>query len=332
MDSATNELPLTAINFSLNPVTPDSILHEPHDYLLNFNLLRMSPLATNERPLSCTCLPQVINAEPILGRVVSSFGGVPSRPVRLTKIYKTEKMRRNSWSAEYLMQMGNNGSFRPVVLAPILCQTLSSDHLFDDLVYLRTSPDFQLATKCTLPNKSPPNRNDTTTYSDCIPPIQIFDFDPIETKIPAVTCSSFATYTSNTPTTTSSTNFVNPTIPHPTNIVKHNPDTTSSSSSQSSTVRRQRHSIAGQMSYFKMLGFGGFSKKMATSTNSLFSTAVISGSSSAPNLRDMIPNTASPSGKFSNIFDGFSSYSSCSPSITPLKHPSIETLTNQTKF
>ncbi|XP_050082510.1 inositol hexakisphosphate and diphosphoinositol-pentakisphosphate kinase isoform X3 [Anopheles aquasalis] len=59
-------------------------------------------------------------------------------------------------------------------------------------------------------------------------------------------------------------------------------------------VRRQRHSIAGQMSYFKMLGT--FSKKMATSTNSLFSTAVISGSSSAPNLRDMVPSTASPSG------------------------------------
>ncbi|EDS37428.1 conserved hypothetical protein [Culex quinquefasciatus] len=64
--------------------------------------------------------------------------------------------------------------------------------------------------------------------------------------------------------------------------------------SSSTTQRRQRHSIAGQMSYFKMLG--GFGKKMATSTNSLFSTAVISGSSSAPNLRDMIPSTASPSG------------------------------------
>uniref|UniRef100_A0A8D8KL97 Inositol hexakisphosphate and diphosphoinositol-pentakisphosphate kinase n=1 Tax=Culex pipiens TaxID=7175 RepID=A0A8D8KL97_CULPI len=66
--------------------------------------------------------------------------------------------------------------------------------------------------------------------------------------------------------------------------------------SSSTTQRRQRHSIAGQMSYFKMLG--GFGKKMATSTNSLFSTAVISGSSSAPNLRDMIPSTASPSGNF----------------------------------
>ncbi|XP_075155203.1 inositol hexakisphosphate and diphosphoinositol-pentakisphosphate kinase isoform X12 [Haematobia irritans] len=67
----------------------------------------------------------------------------------------------------------------------------------------------------------------------------------------------------------------------------------STSSSSSVSSRRQRHSIAGQMSYMKMLGFGGFSKKMTTSTNSLFSTAVISGSSSAPNLRDMIPVSSS---------------------------------------
>lgn len=71
--------------------------------------------------------------------------------------------------------------------------------------------------------------------------------------------------------------------------------------------RRHRHSISGQMSYFKMLGFGpiaamGVGKKISGagaggSTSSLFSTAVISGSSSAPNLRDMIPNSASVSGK-----------------------------------
>lgn len=78
-----------------------------------------------------------------------------------------------------------------------------------------------------------------------------------------------------------------------------------SSTGGGATVRRQRHSIAGQMSYFKMLG--GFGKKMATSTNSLFSTAVISGSSSAPNLRDMIPNTASPSGNYS-LYTGYYCY------------------------
>ncbi|CAB3228621.1 unnamed protein product [Arctia plantaginis] len=50
--------------------------------------------------------------------------------------------------------------------------------------------------------------------------------------------------------------------------------------------RRQRHSIAGQMSYLKMLGLGARGKLSAAG---LFSTAVISGSSSAPNLRVMIP-------------------------------------------
>lgn len=77
---------------------------------------------------------------------------------------------------------------------------------------------------------------------------------------------------------------------------------TCSSSTCQTTRRHHRHSIAGQMSYYKMLGFGGVQlKKFLTngsgnSTNSLFSTAVISGSSSAPNLRDMIPSTASASG------------------------------------
>ncbi|XP_015180625.1 PREDICTED: inositol hexakisphosphate and diphosphoinositol-pentakisphosphate kinase isoform X11 [Polistes dominula] len=54
------------------------------------------------------------------------------------------------------------------------------------------------------------------------------------------------------------------------------------------TARRHRHSISGQMSYFKLLGYN-VSKKLTGSANSLFSTAVISGSSSAPNLKDMIP-------------------------------------------
>ncbi|XP_011870041.1 PREDICTED: inositol hexakisphosphate and diphosphoinositol-pentakisphosphate kinase 2 isoform X4 [Vollenhovia emeryi] len=58
------------------------------------------------------------------------------------------------------------------------------------------------------------------------------------------------------------------------------------------TARRHRHSISGQMSYFKMLGYN-VSKKLTGSANSLFSTAVISGSSSAPNLKDMVPPHAS---------------------------------------
>ncbi|XP_026823824.1 inositol hexakisphosphate and diphosphoinositol-pentakisphosphate kinase 2 isoform X8 [Ooceraea biroi] len=58
------------------------------------------------------------------------------------------------------------------------------------------------------------------------------------------------------------------------------------------TARRHRHSISGQMSYFKLLGYN-VSKKLTGSANSLFSTAVISGSSSAPNLKDMVPPHAS---------------------------------------
>ncbi|XP_043521191.1 inositol hexakisphosphate and diphosphoinositol-pentakisphosphate kinase 2 isoform X18 [Frieseomelitta varia] len=57
-------------------------------------------------------------------------------------------------------------------------------------------------------------------------------------------------------------------------------------------ARRHRHSISGQMSYFKLLGYS-INKKLTGSANSLFSTAVISGSSSAPNLKDMVPPHAS---------------------------------------
>lgn len=63
------------------------------------------------------------------------------------------------------------------------------------------------------------------------------------------------------------------------------------------TARRHRHSISGQMSYFKLLGYN-VNKKLTGSANSLFSTAVISGSSSAPNLKDMVPShTSAVAGK-----------------------------------
>lgn len=87
-------------------------------------------------------------------------------------------------------------------------------------------------------------------------------------------------------------------LSHPNPIIT-NP--TYSETNSSTGTKRHRHSIAGQTTYFKMLGFntGGplpLKKLGGGSTNSLFSTAVISGSSSAPNLRDMIPSTASASG------------------------------------
>lgn len=56
------------------------------------------------------------------------------------------------------------------------------------------------------------------------------------------------------------------------------------------------------MTYFKMFGYN-VGKKITGSTNSLFSTAVISGSSSAPDLKDMVPQHASAvAGKKETIY------------------------------
>lgn len=68
--------------------------------------------------------------------------------------------------------------------------------------------------------------------------------------------------------------------------------------------RRYRHSISGQTGYFRMNSYGLMfhGAKRVSSANSLFSTAVISGSSSAPNLRDMIPNSASVTGDDKYIY------------------------------
>lgn len=125
-------------------------------------------------------------------------------------------------------------------------------------------------------------------------------------EIPSITITTITAPLTTTTTTNTTTNCAiinNTTIPHKKIVKIHNPELPNSSNS---TVRRQRHSIAGQMNYFKFLGFGGFNKKINNSANSLFSTAVISGSSSAPNLRDIISNTiTSPSGgelKFNFVF------------------------------
>lgn len=62
--------------------------------------------------------------------------------------------------------------------------------------------------------------------------------------------------------------------------------------------RRQRHSIAGQMSYLKMLGLA---RGKLAGAQGLFSTAVISGSSSAPNLRVMIPTASSSNSEYRSL-------------------------------
>lgn len=59
------------------------------------------------------------------------------------------------------------------------------------------------------------------------------------------------------------------------------------------TDRRQRHSISGLRPHHAYL----HKPSASSTTSSVFSTAVISGAASAPNLTDIISNTASVSGK-----------------------------------
>ena len=142
------------------------------------------------------------------------------------------------------------------------------------------------------------NSIDESTYKDDIPSSEsTFSFIITPTTINETNCGLKNT-NENSSTLCFKSNIIDPNKLHPQIFKMHNSEHHTPSSTNTSNIRRQRHSISGQMSYFnKVFGFGSF-KKMATSTNSLFSTAVISGSSSAPNLRDMIPSTASPSGKF----------------------------------
>lgn len=93
--------------------------------------------------------------------------------------------------------------------------------------------------------------------------------------------------------------------------------------------RRHRHSVAGHhnfkqnLSYFKLYGISvgptgvifnqsdRTKNKLLGSTSSLFSTAVISGSSSAPNLRDGISNNTTVSGEFSTGFAAILAFCFC---------------------
>lgn len=98
-ESSTNELPLSEINFTKTPSTP---VVDPSNHAavnldsLNFeNNHRMSPLATNELPLSCTRL-RVLNSDNLSG------SSLPDEPLLIVKeIGQTDRIRRNSCSLVY---------------------------------------------------------------------------------------------------------------------------------------------------------------------------------------------------------------------------------------
>lgn len=347
-ESATNELPLTAIKFSSSPLTlTESKIDDSnhHDTLWTMYRLdvrpRISLLATNERPLSCLCIPQAIIKEQSPQLPTVKFGtrfpstnslSTTSVSTAPNKILKLKLWRQNTYP-QFDRTDSKALAFRnyrlPVAdsllsiaaatpLSSMQLNQTKNNQINDQAnVMVKVLPNSQIIATNVLPRIIIPTSSLlsivyaatttttlTTTFTSSTAATMVTDTDKpthnlslITTKMPPIPSTKPIKFLSITNTlTTTTTTITTAIIPHP-YIVKHNSDTTPNSSN-SSAVRRQRHSIAGQMSYFKMLGFGGYSKKMATSTNSLFSTAVISGSSSAPNLRDMIPCTASSSGKY----------------------------------
>lgn len=387
--SATNELPLTAIDFHSNPISP--IVYEPLDIsLVNIkNRPLMSPLATNERPLSCTCLLTEPSSPKVkfISTVTSpdddeTLSGDPIDPNQYQRTHSNSLYDCGNFPI-YIYSRRSVSAPASVVSSPTKSSYFKSDSLEVDGDLLTDLELNEMNDKFVLSNSSDANNTMSTSIQSDLNNASLSQFNcnafnnniivrshslqshmspslPSSSPVtPSKTSSCYGsseTITSNTTTnTTSPLNTLNinknnydpnnPTIPilitsNPTNntiahsfmlktpnpnsknvkLKPNNPDSTSSanasshpqnnnssssSTTSSSAVRRQRHSIAGQMNYFKLLGFSGFNKKMTTSANSLFSTAVISGSSSAPNLRDMIPNTiASPSGlyQFETLF------------------------------
>lgn len=288
-ESATNELPLSSISFAKWPKTPnDTIVTKPN--FTEYNSENgISPVATNERPLSCTCLPKLLSDNQNLSvtsiQCDDEFFDAP------TNIYSSsdpmphsnyfEQCETQSFSQHFIERLNDFNKYRdrksmlPKILINNNNNRLNKIHETNNIVDSKTSLS---SYKCLLCACDHPNEQCSKIT--------------IKSSLDASNVTAAISITSN-----SNSNKIvnNKTIPHPILVKTHNSDATQSTTI--STTRRQRHSIAGQMGFFKIMDIaGGFSRKMATSTNSLFSTAVISGSSSAPNLRDMIPNTASPSG------------------------------------
>lgn len=211
---------------------------------------------------------------------------------RATNYHHNSRIRRQHQHQHKLFnRQQQNAPYTHTARIPDVIITLSSSST--DLSNLMPDTN-QLNSKLTPTVPTTYNPTNTTTTTT-ITTTNTTSTSNINANMSASTSMSTFTSMSTSKSTPMPSSVVTTCTSAATSAADGNATPVSSSSSVSS--RRQRHSIAGQMSYMKMLGFGGFSKKMATSSSSLFSTAVISGSSSAPNLRDMIPCAVSSSGK-----------------------------------
>lgn len=307
IETSTNELPLSDIDFSLNPLTPDIIVfdnshiedsHMPTSgFLLPEQHHKISPLATNERPLSCTCLAALIPEE-------NSFSAL-NNPIESDLSYNSQASSAN------LEALSNLSASAPslVVLTEISDAEVRDLHLTAAIKGYALSNIPYIKPLTILRRRSQSQENLLNEQNTNLNDNKIIDHNAIQcTCVTSSFRSSSKAYVQQSSSKTNTlTHYINKndklkSFKHTNNKQSSETATVTSaaSSSSSTSSRRQRHSIAGQMSYMKMLGFGGFGRKSANSTNSLFSTAVISGSSSAPNLRDMIPTSATVSGKSLN--------------------------------
>lgn len=315
--SATNELPLSAISFVKHPDSPDeadkSALTFDH-YNQNQARNEMSPLATNERPLSCTCLPKLLTDDKPVNHFQTKFdGGINDDEFVITDVPVLSsscplphghvctpnenhinsadfRERLNAFDAWHAQQLPDSSAPRIFINDKlpkmsdfkVMIQTPKRINPKNALRIISHVPKHAvLFNKPIIVTSSTPHLSDPCT-SNAFCHTKHYSIMPNNSSSSNSIASNIVTNDNNT------------TIPHP-NIVKiHNSDATQTT--QTSSTRRQRHSIAGQnLGFFKIMDIaGGFSRKMTTSTNSLFSTAVISGSSSAPNLHQI--NAASPSG------------------------------------
>ncbi|KAM8721098.1 hypothetical protein ACLKA7_007038 [Drosophila subpalustris] len=382
IDSSTNELPLSDIDFSLTPGTPQchsaggatgcSRSHKRHKLLSMRRMIsgddaefdglpplhhlpQISPMATNERPLSCNCsasnsFPLATahaHSKSLMQLATPAVPDVASHPTQTLSSFEDDFQLSSSAPAVLLSgefgQRGNNKT-NDVTLSPLgeqgtnsptastlkLCMDMDMDMELHEARHRQLERGQRKATShscgqlsilmaaapasapvlienpfrfaATAPTVAPPQVG--STFVSCFAPIAEYvpSSTPTDIATPMCTMGIEAQLVYNIPTvlitataSVTSNRTANIAITENTeyNNVLVSVSASVSSANSSTSSRRQRHSIAGQMSYMKMLGFGGFSKKMATSANSLFSTAVISGSSSAPNLRDMIPVSSS---------------------------------------
>lgn len=292
--SSTNEVPLSALKFPDYLVTPELPLDEgrprrerrmSHSFNDLFDLTKetklanCSPMATNERPLSSTIFRPSAFLTPL--------DLIDSQRLKNDQIQQLDDRLVNNPSPGRLCDVNNtsfneflrtttnaskNGGLATSSACSVKCLTSMTTHPRKLLGKQQSLEDGAIASLVFV--SSVPNNNQSNVVpanSNNTPPLMSPLNDPVITLTEQSLCP------------------LNTETPQP---------------------RRHRHSLGQMQMNLKcfgvpsggigsMIGGYGFPRncKMTASTNSLFSTAVISGSSSAPNLRDMIQlNSASPSG------------------------------------